>query len=115
MNLLAGSYYPDYCSGFGYTMSLGVAQKLLKASAKIPYIGIEDVFITGFCRQKSNVTIVDSALFRLKPIIQPIESKCAFEHGRITSNEMSVEEIRKLWIHVNSQGYYCKLSANPSK
>lgn len=109
-DILPGSLYPNYCSGFGYSMNRNVAEKLLEASEKIPYIGIEDVFITGFCRQKCNITIMNNVNFRLKPYIFPIEGKCAFENGRITSNEMSKSDIRKLWTHVNSQGYYCKLT-----
>lgn len=91
-------------------MNYAVALKLFESSQTIPYIGIEDVFITGFSRQKSNVIIVNNPHFRLKPFIHPIESRCAFEHGRINSNEMSVDDSKKLWKHVNTQGYYCKLS-----
>ena len=112
---LSGSLYPEYCSGFAYAMTHDVAIKLLKVSSKIPYFGIEDVFITGFCREKSNLTIIDSIHFRLKPFVQPIEAKCAFENGRITSNEMTVEDIRKLWIHINTQGYYCKMTRNENE
>lgn len=91
-------------------MNLDVAQKLFETSITIPYIGIEDVFITGFCRQKCNVTITNNIMFRLKPFLHPIEGKCAFDKGRITSNEMVVDDIRKLWTHVNTQGYYCKFT-----
>lgn len=96
-------------------MNRGVAEKLLSASEKIPYIGIEDVFVTGMCREKGNLSIVNNAHFRLKPFIQPIESKCAFENGRINSNEMTLSDIRKLWMHINTQGYYCKMTANSTQ
>lgn len=93
-------------------MDQSTASKLLLASLKIPYIGIEDVFITGICRHKANLNITNSAHFTLKPYVQPIEAVCAFENGRITSNEMDSNQIRKLWMHVNTQGYYCKGSTS---
>lgn len=110
LDLLPGSLYPDYCSGFGYAMDHSTASKLLLASAHIPYVGIEDVFITGICREKAKLGITNNAHFTLKPYVQPIEAVCAFEGGRVTSNEMNGPELRKLWTNINTQGYYCKMS-----
>lgn len=107
---IPGKYYPEYCSGFIYTMNVGVAKKLFETSKTIPIVNIEDVFITGFSRQKSNVGIVDNVNFRLNPIIYPIEGKCIFDGGRITSNEMTLKDLNSLWLHVNTNGYYCKYS-----
>ncbi len=51
---LPGINYPRYCAGFGYGFNLNVAQRLYRAALTIPYFPIEDVFITGFCRQKAS-------------------------------------------------------------
>lgn len=91
-------------------MDHSTASKLLLASAHIPYVGIEDVFITGICREKAKLGITNNAHFTLKPYVQPIEAVCAFEGGRVTSNEMNGPELRKLWTNINTQGYYCKMS-----
>ncbi|XP_046909443.2 beta-1,3-galactosyltransferase 5 isoform X2 [Dermatophagoides farinae] len=107
---LPGNLYPEYCSGFGYAISEMVAKKLFQASKTIPYIGIEDVFITGFCRYKMNITITDTILLRLNPVILPIESRCVFDTDRITSNELSNHDMKIMWTHVNTKGYYCKFS-----
>lgn len=104
---IPGKYYPEYCSGFTYTMTRDIAHKLLLTSQTIPFVSIEDVFLTGFTRQKANVSIVDSEHFTLHPIVMPIESKCVFDKGRITSNEMTQAELQSVWYHVNTNGLYC--------
>lgn len=108
--MFLGNLYPDYCSGYSYVIKYSVAKKLFDVSKTIPYIGIEDVFVTGFCRSKANITISNNYNFRLNPIIHPIESRCAFETGRINSNELDIKDIKTLWTHVNTQGYYCKFT-----
>ncbi|XP_075680500.1 lactosylceramide 1,3-N-acetyl-beta-D-glucosaminyltransferase-like [Dermatophagoides pteronyssinus] len=110
---LPGNLYPEYCSGFAYAINKLNVEKLFKASKTIPYIGIEDVFITGFCREKMNITITDIKQFRLNPIVRPIESRCIFDQSdRITSNELTEHDMKIMWTHVNTKGYYCKFSSN---
>ena len=99
---LPGIYFPRYCSGFGYGFSAPVAQRLYDKALTIPYFMIEDVFITGFCRQKANIDIKDTEHLTLRPIVNPLEGICAFKSGRINANEMSIEEIRRLWTHFSS-------------
>ncbi|XP_064594713.1 beta-1,3-galactosyltransferase 5-like [Liolophura sinensis] len=41
-------YYPAYCEGFGYILSIGAARKLLDMAAYVPYFWIDDVYVTGF-------------------------------------------------------------------
>lgn len=43
-----GRYYPTYCSGTAYIMSMGVAKKVLQISENIPFFPIEDIYI-AFC------------------------------------------------------------------
>lgn len=45
-----GAMFPDYVAGACYVMSQKVVSKLFKVSHYIPYLRIEDVFITGVCR-----------------------------------------------------------------
>lgn len=113
---IPGSLYPQYCSGFNYIMNHEVAFKLFQSSHTIPYLGIEDVFVTGFCRQKVNIGILDSPMLTLSPRIFPLESKCVFsETGRINSNEMDVADIKSVWYHLNTNGYYCKQQEQQNK
>ena len=49
-------YQPDYCAGPGYLFSNDVGVALYKASAKVPYLFIEDVFM-GFCAKLSGIPL----------------------------------------------------------
>ena len=53
--------FPPYCNGIGYVFSGDVAKKIYKASERVPYISIEDVYI-GFCAKISKVIPTDSFL-----------------------------------------------------
>lgn len=61
MSKAAYSYrmFPPYCNGIGYILSSDVARELYKATAKVPFIPIEDVYI-GFCAKVSHVKPTDS-------------------------------------------------------
>ena len=49
------SHYPMYCNGFSYIMSMPTVRHLLRVQANVPYIYIEDVYITGMCRNALNI------------------------------------------------------------
>lgn len=100
---LPGLYFPRYCSGFGYGFSAQVAHRLYKTALTIPYFMIEDVFITGFCREKAKINIKDTKYLTLRPTVEPSEGVCAFSDNRINVNEMTAKDIRRLWSHMESK------------
>lgn len=104
---LPGKYYPRYCSGFGYAFNRKVAESLLNSISITPYYFIEDVFITGFCRSKSRVNIVNSSKLYLSPPVS-LDGVCEFlVDGRINSHEMTVGDVEHLWNSLNRRGYQC--------
>lgn len=48
--------YPNYVSGTAYVMSIDVVPKLFAAALQTPLFHLEDVYITGICSQRVNVT-----------------------------------------------------------
>lgn len=51
-----GKVYPNYVSGTAYVMSIDVVPKLYSAALQTPLFHLEDVYITGICSQRVNVT-----------------------------------------------------------
>lgn len=104
---LPGAFFPQYCAGFGYAMSRSVVEKLYAAALTTPYFFIEDVFVTGFCRQKAGVRIVDHHAFTMRPYLTPAQANCEFRQNRVTSQELDMEQMREMWEHVNMKDYFC--------
>ena len=49
------AYLPQYCSGAGYVLSFGALQRILSVIHTARFISLEDVFITGICREYSGI------------------------------------------------------------
>ncbi|RWS15816.1 U4/U6 small nuclear ribonucleoprotein Prp31-like protein [Dinothrombium tinctorium] len=111
---IPGVYYPRYCAGFGYGFTKQAAKKLLSAISITPYFFLEDVYVTGFCRQKANLMIKDSAHLSLRPLVT-LQGVCAFQEGRINSQEMDENSINELWNSLNTRGYKCPKLIGPIK
>ncbi|XP_054154007.1 beta-1,3-galactosyltransferase 5-like [Oppia nitens] len=97
---LPGLYYPSYCSGFGYGFSRPVADKLYRTALTIPYLQIEDVFVTGLTRQKANIGIKNTDRLTLRPLARPsTDTVCSIfgNNGRITSSELTPQQMRQIW------------------
>ncbi|XP_064621598.1 beta-1,3-galactosyltransferase 5-like [Lineus longissimus] len=43
------AFYPTYCIGLGYVISLKTATSIIKVAHNVPSFWIEDIFITGMC------------------------------------------------------------------
>jgi hypothetical protein len=50
------SRYPKYAVGCSYIMELPVAEKLYKTSQHVPYIHLEDVYVTGILAKINDLT-----------------------------------------------------------
>jgi hypothetical protein len=47
--------YPPYCAGFAYVMSADVNRKLYEASGSVPFLWVDDVYVTGFLALQAGV------------------------------------------------------------
>ncbi|QQP53032.1 Hexosyltransferase, partial [Caligus rogercresseyi] len=59
-----GSKYPPFVTGPSYLMNREAVQTLLGSVMSLPYIHLEDVFLTGVTAEKSNVTRKNVQEFR---------------------------------------------------
>lgn len=55
--------YPMYLCGASYVMSSDVAEKLYQCAYSTPIFYIEDIYVTGMCAKKVNVTPQHSSEF----------------------------------------------------
>ncbi|OQR67843.1 UDP-GlcNAc:betaGal beta-1 [Tropilaelaps mercedesae] len=107
-DVIPGSSFPPYCSGFSYGMSLRVARKLYEASLGTPLFFIEDVYVTGFCRHKAGVSLTDHPGMTLAPEVTQHNAPCYFHFAeRINSNEIGPQEMLDIWDAVNTAGFFC--------
>ena len=53
------TYYPNYCIGPGYTMTVDLAIKLASLSDHQDFIRMEDVYVTGILARKVGATHID--------------------------------------------------------
>ena len=74
------SYYPDYVAGPAYLMPTKVITKLWTASHKVAKLPLEDVFITGLCREEAGIQIIDNRNFCILKIDK--NKNCISEHTR---------------------------------
>ena len=50
--------FPPYLLGFAYLMSRTTVRKLLAAAREVPYIPLEDVYVTGLLAERAGVESV---------------------------------------------------------
>ena len=55
--------YPAYLNGASYIISKNASSTLLNVARKQPLVHVEDAFITGICRNNTNVKIIHSSQF----------------------------------------------------
>ena len=51
-------YFPVYCGGPAYVIPLRAVDCLLNAAQNVPYFTMEDIFVTGFCREAADIPYV---------------------------------------------------------
>uniref|UniRef100_A0A2L2YDT5 Hexosyltransferase n=1 Tax=Parasteatoda tepidariorum TaxID=114398 RepID=A0A2L2YDT5_PARTP len=101
-----GSVFPDYLSGTGYVMSRDGLPKLLDASAALPFLVMEDVFITGLCASESHVrrfNVRGFAYWRRPP------TGCAFKDV-ITGHHVTPSDMKKIWKELQKRPLICRKS-----
>lgn len=76
--------YPNFLAGGpGYVMAMDTAAKLYKASMEVPYLHLEDVFLTGICAEKAQIEPKNYHLFNFGPY----KDTCEFR-GAITKHQV---------------------------
>ncbi|XP_020279121.1 beta-1,3-galactosyltransferase 1-like isoform X2 [Pseudomyrmex gracilis] len=95
--------YPNYLSGTGYVMSMGVASKLYQAALVTPLLHLEDVYITGLCAKRAKVRPVNHPGFGYGPRKM---DPCVLRNA-ITTHKVNASNMYVIWIKVNNASVIC--------
>ena len=60
------SKYPPYLFGGAYVIGRDAVGHLLAAAQTTPFFVFEDVYITGLCAYKANITVISSKRYPFK-------------------------------------------------
>ncbi|OWF55957.1 Beta-1,3-galactosyltransferase 1 [Mizuhopecten yessoensis] len=89
-----GKYYPTYCSGTAYIMSMTVAKCVLEISENIPFFPIEDIYI-AFCIHKLGFRFVNIGGFH-RFFITP--NMCNYKSDWfVTSHGVNPQLVKDVW------------------
>ena len=88
-----GNKYPDYMSGPVYSMTSSALKLLIDAIPSVPFLWLEDIYITGLLAGKANVERVHNGWISLsKPHLSGINSLNKY----ISGHRYSGTELRKI-------------------
>lgn len=98
-----GDMFPDYLSGTAYAMSRDVTPKLLEQTATVPFLVMEDVFITGLCASQCHVKRYNVRGFAhwKRPA-----TGCAFKNV-ITGHHVTTKHMYKVWNELQKKPLIC--------
>jgi hypothetical protein len=89
-------YYPPYESGSGYVIGADLVRRLLDASDYVPYIFIDDVYITGILGRVVGARHVTRAGFAYWTNKAP--TSCAIQKGSVlTGTRVNAKRQREIW------------------
>ncbi|RUS74861.1 hypothetical protein EGW08_017385 [Elysia chlorotica] len=98
-----GKLFPRYLSGTAYSMSGSAVQQLYLASMRIPFLSMEDVFVTGLCAKRANVVLVGDDRFA---IYKRTPTGCNFRTN-ITGHEYTIKELHTIHKQLRDPSLNC--------
>ena len=99
-------YFPPYESGSGYLISADLLRPLRNASDFVPYIFIDDVYVTGILGRVVGARHVTRPGFAYWTNRAP--SACAILNGSVlTGTRVTGERQRQIWNELVSRDTYC--------
>ncbi|KAL4232126.1 Beta-1 [Mactra antiquata] len=94
-------YYPKYASGQTYVLSGNILEKLCNVGEHMPYIFIEDVFVTGILRTVINTQLVASIGY--PHVFMPQVEPCTFQNNvRVAATNVETSHMYKIWNSLSS-------------
>ena len=92
--------YPPFCMGEGYILSKEAASQIYRATTKVPFFWMDDVFI-GFCAELANIEPIDNYFGYY--IVLPYWSRNApWEYTILKVNKAGITERRERWSYLES-------------
>ena len=95
-------HYPQYMFGNTYVISRNIADRLVKASEHMPYIPIEDAYITGILAKSIRTVHQHVRGFTFWYDVPP--TACDFINSRrVTATKVSPQMMEYMWRKLNSE------------
>ena len=92
--------YPPFCMGGGYILSNEVASKIYRATTKVPFFWMDDVYI-GFCAGLANIKPIDN-YFGYYFILPWSWTDAPWEYTILKVNDAGKTERRETWSYIKS-------------
>ena len=91
--------FPPYLAGSAYVITTDIVVELLVTSDYVPYIFIDDVYVTGILGRILNVTLVDGKTrFEFARVWSRAASACAIMSRHVmTSTRMTPKKLSEIW------------------
>jgi len=106
-------YFPPYESGSGYLISADLLRPLRNASDFVPYIFIDDVYVTGILGRVVGARHVTRPGFAYWTNRAP--SACAILNGSVlTGTRVTAQRQRDIWIDLVSRVKDCSSPSSPT-
>ena len=92
--------YPPFCMGGGYILSNEVASQIYRATTKVPFFWMDDVYI-GFCAGLANIKPIDN-YFGYYFILPWSWTDAPWEYTILKVNDAGKTERRETWSYIKS-------------
>ncbi|KAM7302033.1 beta-1,3-galactosyltransferase 1 [Ixodes scapularis] len=96
------SRLPDFVSGFAYVITADAVPELYAAAKVIPLFPLEDVYVTGMCRERTRTVLRNAARFHNHKK-KKATSICSYANV-LAQHEMTPAEMHTLWQKISSHG-----------
>ncbi|XP_069125040.1 beta-1,3-galactosyltransferase 5-like isoform X2 [Argopecten irradians] len=100
-------HYPPYTAGNTYVISANIAASLFRTSEFMPYIPIEDAYITGILAKVINAEVIDVPGFTFY-LDSPPHACDYIQNSRISSTKVSSHMKIYIWEKMESGALNCK-------
>lgn len=111
------SNYPPYITGGAYLMDKTAVAPLLAAAQTIPYLHIEDIYLSGLCARKAGVELLVS--YRMLSLISDEVSYDLMEEAWLINNTvmwLTSSDLEMISSHLAVEYYFnFKISKNLKK
>lgn len=100
--------YPNYVSGSCYIMSGDVVLSMFNSCLTVPFMPMEDIFVTGICAKKIKVSPSHNSHF----VHWKLPSNGCEYQNKITGHWVKPEEFYKIWqdmVKLKNKTYKCVL------
>lgn len=101
VSVFPSSRYPPYARGLGYVFSLDLPSKILRASAHVKAVYIEDVYV-GMCMRHLGIALTDppGGLFRSEA---PYPISSCYWTSVITTILKNSDQLSDAWVKYQTQ------------